>query len=124
MPLRTATPVPRQRAGAFPPSTLADLMARKGGQSETERLLERALAGKLNCTGEVTLSVTPATTTVYSDPRITAQSVVLMVPTTANAAALMSGAAGIYVVPADGSATFTHAASASVDLTFRIAVFG
>lgn len=124
MPLRTATPVPRQRAGAFPATNIGDLMARKGGQSDTDRLLERALAGKLNCTGEVTLEVSPATSTTYSDPRISALSVVVPVATTATAAALQAGATGLRVVAADGSVTFHHAADASTDLTFRFVVIG
>lgn len=74
--------------------------------------------GKTNNTAEVTLAVAPATSTTFSDPRITPSSVVLWVATTANAAAQPI----TYAVAGNGSVVLNHASHAATDRTFRIAV--
>jgi hypothetical protein len=129
MPLRTVTPTTRRTTASIPQrlrTEIAGLPERPAmgrGTEDTQQLyvlVEKMLAGKLNNTAEVTLAVDPATTTVFSDPRILASSVVLFSPTTATAAAAL---ATTYVTAAQGSVTFTHAASVAADRTFRIAVF-
>lgn len=82
---------------------------------------ERALEGKIRSTGTVTLTASSATTTL-SDIRIGSQSVILFMPTTANAAAEL---ATMYVsARTDESATITHANNAQTDRTFGYAILG
>ena len=84
-------------------------------------VLARVMQGKTNNTGTVTLT-TSSTTTTLTDPRIGAESVILFMPTTANA---KTAAANLYVsARASGSATLTHASSANVDQTFGYCVIG
>lgn len=95
------------------------------GPATTDRQLREAVArvmlGKLNATGAVTLTAS-STTTTLTDPRIGAESVILFMPTTANA---KTAAANLYVsARASGSATLTHASSANVDQTFGYCVIG
>lgn len=88
---------------------------------ELAEVLNGAMQGKLNNTGTLTLTANAATTTL-SDPRIGAKSAVLLMPTTANAAAAI---AGTYTDTfADGSCTVHHANNAQADKTFTYAVFG
>lgn len=94
---------------------------------EWVRILAQAvrniLDGKINATGTVTLTASSATTTL-SDRRIGPDSVILFMPTTANAAAEV-GAGGLYVsARTDESATITHANNAQTDRTFGYAVLG
>jgi hypothetical protein len=79
--------------------------------------------GKINATGEVTLTAS-ATSTTVTEARAGSDSVILFTPTTANAAA-EQGAGGMYV-SANGKQTFTitHANNAQTDRTFRYAVIG
>ncbi len=79
------------------------------------------LSGKMNVTGEVTLTAS-ATSTVLKDPRISTQSVLLFMATTANAA---TAKAGIYITGRTaGQATINHASSANTDQTFSYLVIG
>ena len=79
------------------------------------------LAGKLNCSGTVTLTA-GATSTTLTDTRIGGSSVILFCPTTATAA---TATANLRVTAkADGSATLTHSNTADVDKTFDYAVIG
>ena len=79
--------------------------------------------GKINATGTVTLTANQATT-VISDQRIGPDSIILLMPTTANAAAEV-GAGGLYISSrGEKTATFTHANNAQVDRTFGYAIFG
>ena len=72
-------------------------------------------------TGTVTLTANAASTTL-TDSRLTASSVILMMPTTANAAGAI---ATTYIgTRAIGSATITHANNAQADKTFAYAVIG
>ncbi len=80
----------------------------------------RALAGKLNCTGIVTLTAS-VTSTLMLDVRCLANSVILLQPTTAHAAAELPTA---YVVASDGSFTVTHANNGQTDRTFNYAILG
>lgn len=83
--------------------------------------------GKLNAVTNVTL--TPGgTTTTFTDQRITPQSVILLMPQTANAAAAVASLAGpIYVsstTQVNGSAVITHASNAQTDRTFAVLIIG
>lgn len=122
MPSRTATPMPARVPGRSA-RNLADLqaMASNGEHLRRDGLLARALAGKLNCAGSLTLDVSPATSTDYDDPLITENSVLLLMPTTANAAAEL---ATLYIVPSAGTATVNHSSSASSDRTFGVVIIG
>ena len=70
-------------------------------------------------TGTVTLTANAASTTL-TDDRITASSVILLMPTTANAAGAI---ATTYIgTTAIGSATITHANNAQADKTFKYTI--
>lgn len=74
------------------------------------------ILGNTNNTGEVTLTENSATTTVKNS-RVSANSVILFMPTTANAAAEMDG---MYVsARKKGEFTITHANNAQDDRTFK-----
>lgn len=77
--------------------------------------------GKVNSTGSVTLTASSATTTV-ADLRVGQDSVILFMPTTANAAAAVGG----MYVSARGKQTFTltHANNAQTDRAFAYVVLG
>jgi hypothetical protein len=84
-------------------------------------VVNNLLAGKMNNTGTLTITANAATTTL-TDSRIGANSVILLMPTTANAAAAL---ANVYFTAfGDGSCTVNHANNAQVDRTFRFAVIG
>jgi len=77
-------------------------------------VLNLAMSGKLNCTGEVTLTANDISTTV-TDARVSGYSTIVFDPLTANAAAELA-AGTMYVAEADrlgGSFTITHTNAAS-----------
>ncbi len=79
------------------------------------------LAGKLNCTASITLA-TGTTTTSLTDPRIGAESVILVMATTANAAGAMNN---LHLSGrAQGTATLTHSNTATTDRIFGVAIIG
>lgn len=88
---------------------------------KTASVVNGVLAGKTNNTGTVTLTANAAST-VVSDFRATSQSVIVLMPTTANAAAAIATT----YVSSRGSKTFTltHANNAQADKTFGYAVVG
>lgn len=77
--------------------------------------------GKVRSTGSVTLTANDTTTTL-NETRINPNSVILLMPTTANAA----GAVATTYVSARGdkTATITHANNAQTDKTFAFVVLG
>lgn len=77
--------------------------------------------GKSNNTGSVTLTANAATTTL-SDARIGANSTILLMATTANAAGAL--ATTYFDNFLDGSCRVNHANNAQADKTFRYAVIG
>ncbi len=82
-------------------------------------------AGRSNATGTVTLTANVATTTV-TDKNCATGSVILPMPTTANASAEI-GAGTIYIATAtilNGSFVITHANNAQTDRVFRYAIVG
>lgn len=84
------------------------------------KAVNRALGGKLNCTGTVTLAAS-VTTTTMPDTRCLAGSVVLLQPTTAHAAAELPTA---YIVASDGSFVIHHANNSQTDRAFNYAILG
>lgn len=91
-------------------------------RAEIARILNEAVSGRLDCTKEVTLTASAATTTV-TDARINIWTAALYVPTTANAAAEIA-AGGMYVTVANGSLTINHANNAQTDRNFVFAFIG
>ncbi len=97
------------------------------GESENERhrKLQRVFRGKHRVASHnaVTLEA-GGTTTTLADELITAESVIALMPMTANAAAAL---ASTFVLAADitpGQAVITHANNAQTDRTFRYSVHG
>jgi hypothetical protein len=85
--------------------------------------LQQLAAGRSNAVGTVTLTENAASTLV-SDLNCSEDSVILLMPTTANASA-EQGAGTIYVsAVARKSFTVTHANNSQTDRTFRYAIYG
>jgi hypothetical protein len=85
------------------------------------RALNSILQGKTNNTGTVTLTANAGSTTL-TDARIGANSVISLMPTTANAAgALATTYFGTFL---KGSCVMTHTNNAQVDKTFSYTVVG
>ena len=91
------------------------------------RVINGAMQGKTNNTSDtaVTLTANAATTTVTEAPnRIGETTVILFMPTTANAATAM---ANVYVSSrsvANNTFTITHANNAQTDRTFNYVLIG
>ena len=87
--------------------------------------INSVMDGKTNNTGSLTLTASSTTTVVtFAEGRIGADTVILLSPTTANAAGALSG---LYVSGRDVAAktvTFTHANTATTDRTFSYALIG
>jgi hypothetical protein len=84
-------------------------------------VVNRIMDGKINATGDLTLTANAASTAL-ADMRITPNSCILLMPTTANAATAL---ATTYVsARTEESATVTHANNAQTDRTFRYAILG
>jgi hypothetical protein len=91
------------------------------------RLLSGVMQGKTNNTGSVTLTANSATTTLtLSSGQVGNDTVVLFMPTTANAATEF-GAGALYVSArsvANSTFTITHANNAQADRIFRYVLIG
>lgn len=92
-----------------------------GDPRQVAEVVNRTVDGKLNSTGSVTLTASAASTAVSED-RAGPDSVILFMPTTANAAAEMDG----MYVSSRGKQTFTitHANNSQADRTFKYVVIG
>ena len=100
------------------PETMADA---KEHLRRIARLGNNLLQGKTNNVIQVTLAANVTTTTV-TDKRIGAYTGLFFSPLTANAAAAQ---AGLYVSgQVNGSATLTHANTATTDRTFNVLLVG
>lgn len=90
---------------------------------EIALVVNSILDGKINATGSVTLTASAASTAV-TEGRAGDDSVILFMPTTANAAS--EQAAGGMYVSSRGKQTFTitHANNAQSDRTFEYVVIG
>lgn len=87
--------------------------------------LQQARKGKLECVTQITLTANAASTTL-TDIRLTAQSVLVFDPLTANAAA-EKAAGTLYVTEANrdtGQWVITHANNAQTDREFMLAIIG
>lgn len=83
--------------------------------------LNNTINGKLNSTGIITLTAS-STTSTLTDARISGNSVILFMPTTANARTALNG---LHVsARADGSATLTHASSGNTDQNLSYCIIG
>jgi len=88
-----------------------------GTPREVSEIVNNLVEGKSNNTGEITLAASGATSTTISDERIGFNSVVLLMPTTANAVSVI---ASTYVSSTvKGSAVITHSANTLTDKTYR-----
>lgn len=81
------------------------------------------LDGKLNSCFTVTLTANVASTTV-SNARIRANSALVLVPTTANAAAALATTYQTFPNVTDQVAILNHANNAQADKTFRVFAVG
>ena len=89
---------------------------------EISEVVNNLVEGKSNNTGTVTLATASATTTTLTDERIGYDSVIVFMPTTANAASAMTN---LYVsAKTQGSATLTHSANTSTNKTYSYIVVG
>lgn len=94
-------------------------------QRLTAEVLNNAMQGKLNNGGQVTLTANVATTTV-TDSRIGTDTKLVLVPTTANAAAEV-GAGGLFQTFPNSlkeQAVLNHASNGQTDRTFQFALLG
>lgn len=88
---------------------------------EARLVLNNAMRGKMNVVEEVTLTANAAST-VVTDALVNSESLIVLMPTTANAAAAL---ATTYIATVgDGTFTITHANNAQADKTFRYGVLG
>lgn len=107
--------------GGDPPAT----PAQAASQTWVRRIVDvvnSVRQGKMNALLDFTLRTAPNTTTVLIDERISIFSALLLMPLTADAAAIQSS-----VWPSvqnNGTATFTHLATAETDCKFRMCIIG
>lgn len=86
------------------------------------RAARQVMRGQINCTLELTLDASVATTPII-DSRISIQTHIGFMPTTADAATeLASG--NLYCVPANGTAVVHHTNSANTTRVFHISLLG
>jgi hypothetical protein len=98
-------------------------LAPQGGTPrEVSEVVNGVLNGKINSKGTITLSVSPETTTIISDERISVESVILLSPKTANAASELSSV--YFSDQSSGQATITHNLSSLTDRTYGYVVLG
>lgn len=92
---------------------------------QISEVVNNILSGKLNNNGTVTLTANAATTTL-SDTRIGANSVICLMPTTANAAAALTTTYFDTFAFSSGLGTCTihHTNNAQIDKTFIYTVTG
>jgi hypothetical protein len=87
---------------------------------EISEVVNNLIEGKSNNTGSITLNVASATTTTISDARIGYNSVILLMPTTSNAASVLSTT---YIGTTNkGNAVITHTANTITDKTYKYIV--
>lgn len=88
---------------------------------ELALVVNNLLSGKMNIVNSFTITANAATTTL-SDKRIGPSSIVLIMPTTANAAAAL--ASTYFTGFTKAACTVNHANNAQTDRTFTYAVIG
>jgi hypothetical protein len=85
--------------------------------------IQQLTQGRSNATGVFTLAISAATTTI-TDNNCAAGSVIIPIPTTANAAAELGNGTMFLSSTTNGTFTFTHANSATTGRTFKYAILG
>jgi len=90
-------------------------------QRELAQFINELRDGKLNSTGSFTLTPS-ATSTVVTNQRVSVETVILMMPLTANAAAALPTT--WVSAQANGQFTVSHASAASTDRVFRFLTIG
>lgn len=85
--------------------------------------MRRLFDAKVNTVSTVTLTANAATTTI-TDNRIGANTIAVLVPTTANAAAALATTYQTLPNAANGSAVLNHASNAQSDKTFGVLLIG
>jgi hypothetical protein len=92
-----------------------------GWLKEVATVVNQIFRGKIQCTGQVTLTAS-ATSTVVNNPNCSEYSVVHLSPLTANASSVYTST---YVSAyTDGQFTITHTSLGSADRTYRYTIFG
>jgi hypothetical protein len=91
-----------------------------GDQRAVAEIVNGMMDGKTNNTGSITLATGNATTTTLSDPRISRDSVIILVPKTADAFSTTVYASA----QSNGSATITHAANIVAGKTYGYVIVG
>ena len=92
-----------------------------GTAREVAEVVNNTVDGKMNVTGEVTLT-NSATSTVVTDIRVGAESLIVFMPITADAATELA-AGGMYV-SSQGKQTYTIThANDTTTRTFRVGIF-
>ena len=87
----------------------------------TANVIRNLVDGKSNNTGSITLTAN-ATTTTLTDTRVGANSVIVFMPKTANAASAMTS---LFVsARGTGTATLTHDSNAATDRQFEYVIIG
>jgi hypothetical protein len=115
----------RQQPRVSKPSNFTEMTELNKWLQQLFGAVDASSRGKMDCVTEITLTAL-AGTTVMADYRLSAQSVVIFDPTTANAAAELA-AGTMYVLTANRGSqswTITHANNAQTDRTYAIAIFG
>ena len=98
-------------------------LSRDASNREISEVVNNILDGNTNNKGSVTLTASAASTAV-TDLRAGPESVVVLMPTTANASAEV-GAGTIYVsARAKQTFTLTHANNGQTDRTYKYAIIG
>jgi hypothetical protein len=92
-------------------------------QDVINRSIQQLSQGRSNATGTFTLATGAASSTV-TDQNCAAGSVVIPIPSTANAATELGNGTMWLSATTNGSFTFTHANSATTGRTFRYAILG
>lgn len=85
--------------------------------------IQQLAAGRSNAYGEFTLRQNEATTTV-TDRNVSVNSVISLMPTTANAATEYGAGSWYIGTVSDGSFVMTHTNSATAGRTFKYAIHG
>lgn len=117
-------PITSPRASALRQSLLAPLAWSGRIEEWTRKVAEVANSlrdGKINTVSTVTLTANTTTTTI-TDPRISANTFIGLMPTTATAQTAMG--AGWRIACTEGQAVITHNNTADTDKTLQYAILG
>lgn len=106
-----------------PPGNLSNPQALTSWMRSLHDASYAARHGKFDCTTEITLTINVASSTL-SDYRLSPQSVLTFLPTTANAAAEIGNGTLFVGTRSDGSCIITHANNAQADRTFAVSILG